>query len=280
MEYKFFKMENLSKHLGHMTRKFCSPMPVNSIGFVPRKKERVVRSFDSFNFSFILEGTGTYVYRGEIYKVNAPCVIAQWPGEPMDYGPDKTWYEIFLIYPASTGEFLQKRNFFSQNHPIWHISNPDRILKWITGLKTALTATPLIPDRIDYLCEGMIMESLLAQSAPPQTDEERKIRMLKSYISNNFNVKHDYTQLAKEHGMSLSTFRRHWLEYTGVPPAKYQSNLIIQEACRLLIEKNESIKEIAEMLRFDDPLYFTKKFHKETGVTPTQYRKQHAQFPI
>ena len=263
-----------------MPRKFCSLLPISSIGFAPRKKDRVVRTFESFNFSFIIEGTGTYVYRGEVYKVNAPCVITQWPGEPMDYGPDKTWYEVFFIYPESAGEFLRNRNFFREDKPIRHIADPDRILELLAELKTVLTAGTLNPDRADYICEGIIMESLLAQSDPPETDEERKIRVLKSYIRNNFSVRHDYARLAREHGMSLSTFRRHWLKYTGVPPAKYQNDLLIQEACRLLIEKNESIKKIAEMLNFDDPLYFTKKFHKETGLTPTQYRKRHAQFPI
>jgi len=280
MEYKFINMENLSKHLGHMPRKFHSPMPVNTIGIVSRKKDRVLHPFDSFNFSFILEGTGSYTYRGKEYKVNAPCVITQYPGELMNYGPDKTWYEVFLIYPSFVVEILQKRNFFTQDEPIWHISNPEKILKLLTDLKTNLTVKTLNPDRIDYLCEGMVMESLLAQSSPPETLEEEKIRALKSYIRNNFTIKHDYAQLARRYGMSLTTFRRHWLKHTGMPPAKYQSDLLIQEAYRLLIEKNESIKEIATMLNFDDPLYFTKKFHKETGMTPTQYRKQHAQFLI
>ena len=273
-------MENLSKHLGHLPRKFCSSMPVNTIGFVPRKKERVLNSFESFNFSFIIEGTGTYIYRDKIYKVNAPCVITQWPGEPMDYGPDKTWYEVFFIYPDSAKETFQQRNFFRQDKPVWHIGNSDKILNLLAELKTILNTIPLNPDRVDYFCEGIIMESLLAQSNPPETDEERKIRTLKSYIRNNFSIKHDYVRLAREHGMSLSTFRRYWLKYTGIPPAKYQNDLLIQEACRLLIERNESIKEIAEMLNFDDPFYFTKKFHKETGVTPTRYRRQHARFPI
>ncbi len=280
MEYKFIKMENLSKHLGYMPRKFCSPMPLDTIGFVPRKKERVVRSFKSFNFSFIIEGTGTYIYRGEVYKINAPCVITQWPGEPMDYGPDKSWYEVYFIYPESAGEFLQKRRFFKQNKFVWHITDPGRILNLLAELKVALATESLNPDRIDYLCEGIIMESLLAQSSPPETEEERKIRILKSYIRNNFSIKHNYKQLAREYGMSLSTFRRYWLKYTGMPPARYQNKLLVQEACRLLIEKNESVKEIAEMLNFDDPFYFSKKFHKETGVTPTQYRRQHAQFPV
>ena len=280
MEYKFINMENLSKHIGQVPRRFYSSMAVNTIGFVPRKKERVIRSFDSINFSFIIEGSGTYIYRGQEYKVNAPCVIIQWPGEAMNYGPDKSWDEVFLIYPEATVKVFQERNFIRQDHPIWHISNPDKILKLLTELKTALTAKSLNPDRIDYICEGMIMESLLSQSSPPETVEEEKIRVIKSYLRNNFASKHDYARLARQHGMSLSTFRRHWLKHIGVPPAKYQSNLLIQEACRLLIEKNESIKEIAAMLNFDDPLYFSKKFHKETGITPSQYRNQHAQFAI
>jgi AraC-like DNA-binding protein len=273
-------MENLFKHTGSEPRRFQSPLQVNSIGFVPHKKERVRRSFNSFNFSFILEGAGTYVCQGKVYEVNAPCVITQWPGEPLDYGPDKSWFEIFFIYPASAGEYLFSRHFFSLDKPVWSVSNPDRILKLAGELRSALTAEPLVPDRIDYLCEGMIMESLLAQSHPPCTPEEQKIRNIRSYIRNNFFEKYDFSRLAREHGMSLSTFRRRWLEYTGTPPAKYQSGLIIQEACRLLVEKNSSIKEIAAALNFDDPLYFTKKFHKETGLTPTQYRKQHTQFPI
>lgn len=280
MEYRFIKMENLSKHIGHMPRRFNSPMAVNSIGFVPRKKDRILRTFATFNFSFIIEGTGTYIYRGEEYRVNSPCVITQWPGEPMDYGPDKTWYEVYFIYPETAGGVLQKRNFFKQDKPVWHIANPDRILKLLAELRAVLNAGTLNPDRVDYICEGIIMESLLAQSNTPETDEERKIRVLKSYIRNNFSVRHDYAQLARAHGMSLSTFRRYWLKYTGVPPAKYQNDLLIQEACRLLIEKSESIKEIAAMLNFDDPFYFSKKFHKETGLTPTQYRRRHAQFPV
>lgn len=274
-------MEFLLKHLRHLPRKFCSPMPINIIGFLPHKKDRMICDFFStFNFSFILEGTGTYIYHGEVYNVKAPCVVTECPGELMDYGPDTSWYEIFLSYPSSSEKFLKKRNFFKQGRPIWHISNPDNVLKLVVELKAALAATPIVADRVDLICEAMIVESLLAKATPPQTAEERKIRLIKSYIRDNFTVKHDYARLAGQYGMALSTFRRHWLKYIGIPPAKYQSNLIIQEACRLLIENDETIKEIAEMLNFQDPFYFSKKFHMETGFTPTQYRNQYSRFPI
>ena len=250
-------------------------LPVSTIGFVPQKKERVIKTFESFNFSFILEGSGTYMYKGKCFEVSAPCVIVQWPGEPMDYGPDKSWYEVYFIYGPEAGEALKQKGFFRSGQVLWHISDPARVQKLLAELDTALRETSLNPDRIDYICEGMIMESLLAKSQAPADADERKIRQIKTYVQQHLTTRHDFAELARRYGMSLTTFRRRWLEYTGIPPAKYQSQLLIREACRLLIEKNISIGEVAAMLNFEDPYYFSKKFHKETGLTPSRYRKQH-----
>ena len=35
--------------------------------------------------------------------------------------------------------------------------------------------------------------------------------------------------------------------------------------------KQMTVKEIAEMLGFDDPLYFSKKFRTYYGVSPSEY---------
>jgi len=42
----------------------------------------------------------------------------------------------------------------------------------------------------------------------PQEIEELKISILETYIRNNFTIKHDYAQLAKQQEMPLSTFVR------------------------------------------------------------------------
>jgi len=56
------------------------------------------------------------------------------------------------------------------------------------------------------------------------------------------------------------------------------SNLIreikIREATRLLKNSEMNISEIAYNLGFSDPLYFSKYFKKEIGVSPQQYRKE------
>jgi AraC-like DNA-binding protein len=51
--------------------------------------------------------------------------------------------------------------------------------------------------------------------------------------------------------------------------------LKIEEACRLLVETRKKVGEIAEVLGFSDPLYFSRRFRLETGVTAAEYRNTH-----
>lgn len=54
----------------------------------------------------------------------------------------------------------------------------------------------------------------------------------------------------------------------------------IQESCRLLLETNYSIYEIAGMVGFSDLKHFYNKFKKLLNMTPKQYRKQNADIAI
>lgn len=60
----------------------------------------------------------------------------------------------------------------------------------------------------------------------------------------------------------------------GVPPRQYLVNYRIEMARHILKTSPElSISEVAESCGFNDPLYFTRVFHKKTGLTPTDYRR-------
>ena len=48
---------------------------------------------------------------------------------------------------------------------------------------------------------------------------------------------------------------------------------VILEAKRLLLFSENSVKEVAYFLEFNDPSYFNKYFKKITGLTPENYRK-------
>ena len=63
---------------------------------------------------------------------------------------------------------------------------------------------------------------------------------------------------------------------TGKTPSEIIQDKIISEAKKHLEISNKTVAEIGYDLGFDYPTYFTRLFKKQTGITPTTYRKNKA----
>lgn len=272
-------MENLSKSLFHYPRQYRLTPAVGVIGFVMGKRELVNRLFGSYNYSFIVSGKGIYRMRGVEYQVEAPCVITQWPGENMYYGPDSEWDEIFFIYPPESGERLKSSGIFSKDKFIWNISEKYDTKKALNEVYDLCRAPDgqLETDRLDLLC----CEAVINSSSSGVGDEEDLQKKLINDIAGRFRLKpeieYDLEKIARECGMSLSTFRRLWLKYRNIPPARFLANAKVDEACRMLSNSTLPINKIAGILNFSDPLYFSRFFRQKTGLSASEYRKLNSQ---
>ncbi|MES2309699.1 MAG: AraC family transcriptional regulator, partial [Verrucomicrobiota bacterium] len=87
-------------HWSPYQRLHPSPFPLMGCAFVKNKDHEIRRAFNTCNFSLILRGRGEFRRAGKIWKVESPCVITQWPGEFVQYGPSvlETWSELYFIY--------------------------------------------------------------------------------------------------------------------------------------------------------------------------------------
>ena len=74
--------------------------------------------------------------------------------------------------------------------------------------------------------------------------------------------------------MSISWFIRNFKEYTGSTPAQYLLSLRISNAQTLLESTSYNITEIANIVGYDNPLYFSRIFKKQIGMSPSEFRKQ------
>ena len=59
----------------------------------------------------------------------------------------------------------------------------------------------------------------------------------------------------------------------GISPAQYILSLRIMNAQNLLERGVYNIREVAEVVGYENPLYFSRVFKKEVGMSPTEYRK-------
>lgn len=95
-------------------------------------------------------------------------------------------------------------------------------------------------------------------------------------VRNNYSANYSVAQISSK----LNTTEYGLNELSKMHTNKTAQNviysLIISEAKRLLIYQNQSIKEIAFHLGFNDPFYFSNFFKKHTDFSPKDYRKRFA----
>ena len=276
MDGVFNNMDFRIKHWLGYTRRFPSPYPVASANLVNQKDHWIRTVFDTCNFSLILRGHGQFNRLGRTWEVVAPCVITQWPGEQLEYGPnlpEETWDEFYIIYGRELRPRFVASGLVDTARPVWPIHDLGRVQSLIAEYAAlADSANPeAVVDRVDRVCERLVLETLLDADADNSGDTP--LGRLLGEVRREFTGPVDFDALASRHGLSRATFRRRWAEVMDKPPARYLQELRMREACRLLAETTRPIREIATAVGFEDELYFSRRFRLEQGRPPSDYRK-------
>ncbi len=210
---------------------------------------------------------------GRSFEVVAPCVITQWPGEHVVYGPDETWDEWYFTYHGKAFPLLCERGLLDKNQPLWRIADPSSVhlLFREFQLLTESEDPPRVADLVDRVAERAIIATI--HNIRESHVEDELIPKIAAAIRADLVRDWNFDRIAKENGLSESTFRRRWAVVVGRPPAVYLQELRMAEACRLLVESQDSIKEIAAKTGFADTFYFSRRFRIEIGISPSAYRE-------
>jgi len=98
-------------------------------------------------------------------------------------------------------------------------------------------------------------------------------RRILSYIDSHLQDDLTLERLAAEIDLSPDHFGRAFRTSLGTSPSRYIAQRRLQRAKALLLDPGMSITDIAMALGFATPSHFTSNFHKETGTTPSQWRR-------
>lgn len=108
-------------------------------------------------------------------------------------------------------------------------------------------------------------------------DEEAFMKRVMDYIEANIRqTEITVDDLASAAAVSPSGLNRKMKHITGSSPGEFVRQLKIRRATTLLTTTDSSVMAIALDCGFNDQNYFARYFKKKTGLTPTDYRRQHA----
>jgi len=274
-------MDILINHWRPIPRRFPARFQVVTVGSDRKTPSNQIQTaFDTLNFSFILDGGGTYRRGNEFWQVRAPAVVLQWPDEYVEYGPSTFygfWEEFYMIYDRSSVPDFLASGLLKTGEVFRELGNFNQVRRLINEIKihTHGEATPENADRLDRMCELLLVESLLG-SPPSEPDSlEQAVRSIYGQVMNDVTLEPNFEQLAKDQGLSYSNFRKHWSALFGTPPQRSLILRRIERACEYLVNTDLPISGISEKVGFQDPLYFSRSFKRETGLSASTYRKRY-----
>lgn len=127
-----------------------------------------------------------------------------------------------------------------------------------------------LADLISKLCYDLCQEI----QGPSNVGNDPLIDEMKLYIREHYK---DYNfsiqQMADHFAISLSYLSRYFKERTDRNVSDYLNEIRIEQAKKLLREHDHSLKDIVHMIGYSDSSSFIRKFKKQEGMTPGEYRK-------
>ncbi|HAX96737.1 MAG TPA: hypothetical protein DCY35_09515 [Prolixibacteraceae bacterium] len=91
-------------------------------------------------------------------------------------------------------------------------------------------------------------------------------------INDEYNKEYCIKEIASSYNISHCLFIQLFKMATGQTPSKYIHMLRMEKAKNLLADTFLYITEIAEIVGYNDQLYFSRRFKKEYGCSPKTYR--------
>lgn len=106
-------------------------------------------------------------------------------------------------------------------------------------------------------------------NAPNEDPISRTITFMKENLIRSLSLE----ELAAIAGMSASHYSAVFRTKVQSAPINFFTFLKIQEACRLLENTRQRIKEVAYQIGYNDPYHFSRVFASVMGVAPRDFRK-------
>lgn len=147
----------------------------------------------------------------------------------------------------------------------------------VQGLMRALMETASVDDRLPTVMRasgaaGHVLSDLLADLSAGPPRRQQPVRRVLCHLRMHLDKPVTLAELAAVAGFSTSHFSALFREATGDSVGNYIKRLRIARGCELLVTTALPIGVIAQMVGYDDPLYFSRQFRNVRGCSPSAFR--------
>ena len=227
-----------------------------------------------YHFVYVIDGTMHFEFDGKRMDLGAGNLVIYKPGEAQIYGSyEDDVVSYYWAHFSGTGvkDILEDCRLDGEHY--YFIDVDAGICKAINMLIKEYSY-----GEYCYITKCNSLFVMLLSEMARLTDEALKVDgkyevLLPAVkaMEQNYSVWYKNEEYAEMCGISKFHFIHLFTEWKGCSPSKYKSNMLMQKATELLSISDISMNELADLLGFEDALYFSKKFKTAYGMSPSQY---------
>jgi AraC family transcriptional regulator, arabinose operon regulatory protein len=246
------------------------------------KKERFYteRPLGAANYQliYIADGKARFRINGKVQTLEKGSCVLFHPGEPQYYyyyleeHPDIYWVHFSC---KDSNPFLNQMGWGEET--IYQVGVHNSYIHLFDGIIQELQLKqPFFETQLKFL-----MQQLLLKMGRNRIRERKIFENYNKEVEEVLRIFHlsperDFTikQFTKERGLNYYRFIDTFTKHVGISPRQYIINIRMTTAKELLTNSLFHISEVAQLVGYDNPLYFSRLFKKMWGISPTEFRKQ------
>ena len=234
-----------------------------------------------FQLLYIASGKTHFFFgkeeREEIVK--AGNAVLYQPGEPQKYHYLAEEYpEVFWVHFTGydVKNILDYYHFHLDRHVFYVGFAPEYRWIFLRMISEFQTRRPLYEEFLASLLNDLLllMNRQELENIRDKNQMREEMEQAVSYFNEHYQQPINIEEYAASLHMSAEWFIRRFKRTMNLTPAQYLLSLRISNAQSLLEHSDYNISEIASIVGYESPLYFSRVFKKRLGVSPSQYREQ------
>ena len=231
---------------------------------------------------YVVDGKGEFNIQGQRFPVKPNDFVIinpqvehtelSSPDEPLEY----------IVLGIRGLSFSNLTPVSEGGHPFSFFNLRDEqkdILRYLNAMVQEATSQSMSYELVCHnLLEILLIKILRHQHFDLEVGKQSKvtkdISFIKHYLETYYHESIQLEDLASMTHLSRFYISHSFKKEIGMSPMEYLIAIRIKESKILLRTTNYSISQVADIVGFTTPTYFSKQFRKSTGISPTDYREQ------
>lgn len=230
-----------------------------------------------FLFVYVKSGKGTLIRDDRRIELATNDVLVMFPDEKIHYetAPDVPWTILWVgVYGELVYRYLDLLGI-TPDRPVYPAPQPQTLENTMKRI-IALSQIDTMDSHIRLIGElHRFFACLMPGSKTPVTYSDYVFHAVE-YIKLHYDQPLLVRAIAQALHIDISYLAKLFKKETGKTPTQWIASYRMEKACRLLLESNLSIGEVAASVGINDPLFFSRKFNRMFNMSPSAYKKANA----